>query len=188
MKKLVAFAAALVVAAGPLFAMTVDGVKIPDTVTVGDKTLKLNGAGVRKRAIVRVYIAGLYLENNSKDAAAIIASGETKSMRLRMMRAVEGPKISGAIGEGFQLNSASSMSELKDRLAKFAKMIPDVKEGDEIAMTWVPSQGTVISVRGTTTGTIEGRDFADALFSVWLGANPVQDDLKAALTAGASGG
>jgi hypothetical protein len=182
--KLVAFAGALVLATSPLLAASVDGVKIPDTVTVGDKTLKLNGAGVRKRAIIRVYVCGLYLENPSKDAAAIIASGETKSMRLRMLRAVEGSKISGAIAEGFENNSASSMSQLRPRLEKLAKMIPDVKEGDEIALTWIADQGTVVNVRGTNTGTIEGRDFADALFSVWLGANPVQDDLKAALLAG----
>ena len=184
MKKFAAFAAALALVAVPLLAASVDGVRIPDTVTVGDKTLKLNGAGVRKKMIVRVYVLGLYLENPSKDAAAIIASNETKSMRLRMMRAVEGPKISGAIVEGFENNSASQMASLRERLNKLAKMLPDVKEGDEIALTWVPDQGTVVNVRGTNTGTIGGRDFADALFSVWLGANPVQDDLKAALLAG----
>lgn len=31
---------------------------------------------------------------------------------------------------------------------------------------------------------MEGKDFADALFSVWLGANPVQEDLKRALLKG----
>jgi len=184
MQKHVALAAALVLAAGPLIAASVDGVKVPDTVTVGAKTLKLNGAGVRKKMIVRVYVCALYLENNSKDAAGIIASGDTKSMRLRMLRAVEGSKISGAISEGFENNSASSMSVLRPRLEKLAKLIPDVKEGDEIALTWIPDQGTVVNVRGRDNGTIEGRDFADALFSVWLGANPVQDDLKAALLAG----
>ncbi|HKD19881.1 MAG TPA: chalcone isomerase family protein [Thermoanaerobaculia bacterium] len=184
MKKLAAVAAVLVLVAVPLLAGSVEGVRIPDTVTVGDKTLKLNGAGVRKKMIVRVYACALYLENLNKDAAAIIASNETKSMRLKMMRAVEGPKISGAIVEGFQNNSGSQMASLRERLDKLAKMIPDVKEGDEIALTWVPGQGTVVNVRGTNTGTIDGRDFADALFAVWLGPNPVQEDLKAALTAG----
>lgn len=184
MKKLVAFAAALALVAVPLLAASVEGVRIPDTVTVGGKTLKLNGAGVRRKMIVRVYVCALYLENTTKDAAAIIASNETKSMHLKMMRAVEGPKISGAIVEGFENNSNTLMAALRPRLDQLAKMIPDVKEGDEIALTWVPDQGTVVNVRGTTTGTIEGRDFADALFSVWLGANPVQDDLKTDLLAG----
>jgi hypothetical protein len=63
-------------------------------------------------------------------------------------------------------------------------MIPDVVEGDEIALTFVPDAGTRVSVRGTDRGTIEGRDFADALFAVWLGPNPVQEDLKKALAGG----
>jgi len=184
MKKLLACAAAFILVAGPLLAASVDGVKVPDTVTVGAKTLTLNGAGVRRKMIVRVYIAALYLENMSKDGAAIIASDETKSMHLKMLRAVEGSKISGAIVEGFENNSGALMAALRPRLEKLSKMIPDVKEGDEIALTWIPDQGTVVSVRGKDNGTIEGRDFADALFSVWLGANPVQDDLKAALLAG----
>jgi Chalcone isomerase-like len=184
MKKLTAFTAALVLVAGPLSAASVDGVKVPDTLEVEGKTLKLNGAGVRKVAMFRVYVGALYLETPSKDAEAIIAADEAKTMRLRMMRAVEGSKISGAISEGFENNSGALMAALRPRLAQLAKMIPDVKEGDEILLSWVPGQGTIVNVRGKNTGTIEGRDFADALFSVWLGGTPVQEDLKAALLAG----
>ncbi len=183
MKKPLTGAAALLVAAAAL-AFTVDGVKIPDTVTVEGKTLKLNGAGMRKKAIFRVYVASLYLETASTDGASIVASSEMKSMRLHMVRNVEGSKISGAIVEGFENNSKDAMPKLKSRLDQLAKMIPDVKEGDEIALTWIPDKGTQIEVRGTNAGVIEGRDFADALFAVWLGPNPVQDDLKTALLAG----
>jgi chalcone isomerase-like protein len=101
-----------------------------------------------------------------------------------MLRDVEGPKVSGAIVEGFENNSKDALPQLKPRLDQLAKMIPDVQKGDEIDLTFVPDKGTQVSVRGTSTGTIEGRDFADALFSVWLGPNPVQEDLKRALTGG----
>ena len=60
-------------------------------------------------------------------------------------------------------------------------MIPDASEGDEIHLTYEPGKGTRVTARGTDRGTIEGRDFADALFAVWLGPQPVQDDLKKAL-------
>jgi len=184
MKKALWVAAVLVFASGLLFALEVGGVKLPDTVTVDGKTLSLNGAGVRTKMIVRVYVGGLYLEAPSKDAAAIISATEIKSMKLHMLRAVTGKKISGAIVEGFENNSKAALPQLKARLDQLAKLIPDVKEGDEIDLTWIPDKGTQVSVRGTATGTIEGRDFADALFSVWLGPNPVQEDLKQALTGG----
>ena len=76
------------------------------------------------------------------------------------------------------------MPRLQERLKKLGAMIPDVKEGDEIAFTWVPEKGVQVAVRGTDRGAIEGRDFADALFSVWLGPNPVDEDLKKALLGG----
>lgn len=185
MKKNLALCAVLFLALGPaLYALDVAGVKLPDTVTVDGKTLKLNGAGVRKKAFFKVYVAGLYVETPSKDAAALVSSNQSKSMRLHMLRNVEGPKISGAIADGFELNSKAALPQLKARLDQLAKLIPDVKEGEEIALTWVPDKGTEVAVRGTTAGTIEGRDFADALFAVWLGPTPVQDDLKRALVGG----
>ena len=169
------------VLAGPALAAELAGVKLPDTVAVDGKTLKLNGAGVRKKAIFKVYVAGLYVETPSKDAATLVSSNQAKSMRLHMLRDVEGAKISGAIADGFALNSGAALPQLKARLDQLAKLIPDVKEGEEIALTWVPDKGTEVAVRGTNAGTIEGRDFADALFAVWLGPKPVQDDLKQAL-------
>jgi hypothetical protein len=177
------FLAALLTAAVAAGAAPVEvaGVKVPDTETMDGVTLKLNGAGLRKKAIFKVYVAGLYVETPSKDAAALLASNQVKSMRLHILRNLKGKQVSDAIAEGFELNSQAAMPQLKPRLDKLAAMIPDVSEGDQIALTWVPDKGTTVSVRGTNVGTIEGRDFADALFAVWLGPKPVQEDLKKAL-------
>jgi hypothetical protein len=181
MKKTTLAAALLFAACTVAPAAEVSGVNVPDTATVDGKALKLNGAGLRKKAIFKVYVAGLYVENPTHDAAALLSSNQVKSMRLRMMRSVKGKQIAESIQEGFDRNSKAQQDKLKDRLGKFTAMIPDVEEGDEIAMTWVPDHGTRVSVRGTDRGTIEGRDFADALFAVWLGPDPVQEDLKKAL-------
>jgi hypothetical protein len=174
-------AAVLCLVAAFAVAGEVAGVKMPDTETVEGKTLKLNGMGLRKKMIFKVYVAGLYLESPSKDAAAVISATEIKSVRLHILRNLKGSKITDAIAEGFELNSSSQMGALKARLEKLGTMIPDVEEGDIIDLTWVPEAGTKVTVRGTERGTIEGRDFADALFAVWLGPNPVQGDLKKAL-------
>jgi len=48
----------------------VSGVTLPDTVAFEGKTLKLNGMGLRKKVVFKVYVAGLYLETPTKDAAA----------------------------------------------------------------------------------------------------------------------
>jgi hypothetical protein len=183
MKKPVCAAVLCLVAALAL-AGELAGVKMADTETVDGKTLRLNGMGLRKKMIFKVYVAGLYLENPTRDAAAVLAATEIKSMRLHILRSLKGSKITEAIAEGFELNSSAQMGALKGRLDKLGAMIPDVQEGDIIDLTWVPDAGTKVTVRGTERGTIEGRDFGDALFAVWLGPHPVQDDLKKALLGG----
>jgi Chalcone isomerase-like len=178
-------AAVLLLALSPFsFAAEVAGVQMPDTMTVDGKTLKLNGAGLRKKVLFKVYVAGLYLETPSKDASAVLSAAEAKSMRLHVLRSLKGSQVSEAISEGFERNSKEQLPKLSARLEKLKQMIPDVKEGDEILFTWLPEKGTQVTVLGTDRGVIEGRDFADALFAVWLGPSPVQEDLKKALLGG----
>jgi hypothetical protein len=174
----------LSLAAAIALASEVAGVKLPDTITVEGKALKLNGMGLRKKVVFKVYVAGLYLETPSKDPAAVLSSDQIKSMRLWILRSLKGSQITEAIVEGFEKNSKAQMGALKARLDKFNAMFPDVTEGDQIEMTYVPGKGTIVTAKGTEKGVIEGKDFADALFSVWLGANPVQEDLKKALLKG----
>lgn len=187
--KRVALALCVLVLAVPsatVFAADVAGVKVPDTVEVDGKSLKLNGAGVRKKFVAKVYVGALYVETPSKDASTLISSTQIKSMRLHMLRDVKGSSVSGAIADGFSRNSKAAMPQLQSRLDQLAKMIPDVSEGETIELTWIPDKGTLVIVRGTTAGTITGRDFADALFAVWLGPDPVQADLKLALLGSSS--
>jgi len=46
------------------------GATLSDTLTAGGKTLQLNGLGLRKKAMFKVYVGGLYLESHAKDAGA----------------------------------------------------------------------------------------------------------------------
>jgi hypothetical protein len=185
MKKPIALALSLFLIAGSTaLAKEVAGVTVPDTITVEGKALKLNGAGLRKKAIFKVYVGGLYVETPSKDAATLTSSDQVKRMQLSVLRSLSSQQVNEAIEEGFEKNSKSQMGALKPRLAKLATMIPNVEKGDEILLTYVPGKGTVVSAKGAEKGVIEGKDFADALFAVWLGPNPVQEDLKKALLGG----
>lgn len=171
-------------AALPVLAKEVAGVLLPETTTVDGKSLKLNGVGLRKKAIFKVYVAGLYLETPSRDAGAVISSDQVKRMQLSVLRSLDHSKITEAISEGFEKNSKTQFPALKARLDRLNSMIPNVEKGDQILLTYVPGRGTVVSAKNVEKGVIEGKDFADALFAVWLGVNPVQEDLKKALLGG----
>jgi hypothetical protein len=159
----------------------VAGVRMPDTATVEGKNLKLNGMGLRTKVVFKVYVAGLYLENPSHESAAVISSDQVKRVELSILRKLAGSQVSEAIAEGFEKNSKAQMGALKARLERLESWIPDVDKGDSIVLTYVPGKGTIVSARLSEKGVIEGKDFSDALLSVWLGANPVQDDLKTKL-------
>lgn len=165
-------------------AREVAGVTLPDTTSVEGKALKLNGAGLRTKMVFKVYVAGLYVETATRDAASLVSSDQVKRMHLSILRSLDRSKITEAISEGFEKNSKGALPGLKARLDRLNAMIPNVEKGDQILLTYVPGKGTVVSAKNVEKGVIEGKDFADALFSVWLGANPVQADLKKGLLGG----
>lgn len=167
-------------AALPAFAGEKEGVKMPDTIAVEGKTLKLNGMGLRVKHIIfafKVYVAGLYLENPSKDPAAILAADEVRRIDMFMLRDLDQKTIVEAIRSGFEKNNADKMPALKDRLDKFVAVIPTLKEKQTLSLVYVPGKGTSVVGQGQSF-TAEGKDFADALFSVYLGKSPVDEDLK----------
>lgn len=161
----------------PALAGELKGVKMPDTLKVSDAELKLNGMGLRKKAMFKVYVAGLYLAEKQKDPSKIIAADAPRAVRMHLMRDLEKSKITEAIIEGFKNNSSADLPKLQDRLDKFNAVIPDLKENDELDITYTPGKGTRVK-SGDKEYVAPGKDFADALFLVWLGKKPADEDLK----------
>jgi hypothetical protein len=162
----------------PALAKELKGVKMADTIEVDGKKLTLNGMGLRTKVVFKVYVAGLYLEEASSDPAVIIGKDQTRRVDMVMLRDLEKGKITEAIRAGFEKNNADKMAALKDRLDRFVAVIPDLKEGQVLALTYVPNKGTTVKASAGSEVTVDGKDFADALFSVWLGKDPVDGDLK----------
>lgn len=174
---------AAAVVALPALAGELEGVTSPETVTVDGKTLTLNGMGLRKKFIINVYVGSLYVEHPSKSAADILKPDEVRRMELKMLRDLDAKTVTDAIKTGFEKNAGSNLAALQERLTKFIEKVPDVKKGASLVVQYVPGKGTVIEGSGDSY-VAPGKDFADALFSVWLGASPVDDGLKKGLLGG----
>ncbi len=165
----------------PGLARELSGVTMPDTLTVGEKTLKLNGMGVRKKAIFKVYVGGLYLESPSKDAAAILAADAPRVIRMQYVRNVEKAKIAEAFREGFQNNAPDLAAKQKAAIDRMIAAVPDLKDGETMSFLYVPGKGTTLDHGGKALFTAEGKEFADAVFLLWLGPKPPSEDLKKGL-------
>ena len=162
----------------PAAAKEREGVTAKPTIEASGKQLQLMGMGLRKKLWFKVYLASLYVETPAEDAAKVISSDQVKRVQMHMLRDLERGKIVEAVQEGFQKNSGPDLPKLKDRLDRFLKAVPDLKAGETIVITYAPAGGTVIKAGRGEEITLEGKDFADALFSVWLGRHPVDDELK----------
>ena len=162
----------------PLAAGELAGAKLLDTMSAGGKTLKLNGMGLRKKAIFKVYVGGLYLETSSKDAGAILAADAPKAVTMHFLRSVEKAKLVEAYTEGFQANAKEKAATQKANIDRFLGLVTDVKDGSEMTVAYVPGAGTTILRDGKEAGKIEGKEFSDALFAIWLGSKPPSEDLK----------
>jgi hypothetical protein len=181
MTKLAAALAALVLAA-PALAREVAGVQFPDTVSVGGQELRLNGAGIRTKLFVKVYAGALYVAEPAHDPGVVISADAPKRVRMVFLRGVDKKKIMETYREGFHNNSAGpKLQALLADLDRMAAAIVDMKKGSEMVVTYVPGQGTTVAAGGAAPVTIEGKEFADAMFRNWLGSRPADADLKKAL-------
>lgn len=181
MRKLAAALLALAVAA-PAHARKAEGVDFPDTVDVAGQTLKLNGTGLRKKFIIKVYVAGLYLTEPSRDAEAIVKADAPKRVRMVFLRDVSKNQVLDAYRDGFRANSAGpELDALLAKLQRIAPAVVDTKRGYEMFVTYEPGKGTTVSATNGQPATVEGKDFADAMFRNWLGPKPADGDLKSGL-------
>ena len=153
------------------------GATLPDTLKSGDSTLKLNGLGLRKKSVFKVYVGGLYLESPSKDAGAILAADQAKAIRMHFLRDLTKAQLVEALQSGFEENAKDKTGQ-KAAFDKMLAVIPDVKEGDTLTFTYLPGKGTMVQVGNKELGTFAGKGFSDAVFSIFLGPKPPTEDLK----------
>jgi hypothetical protein len=153
------------------------GVSMPETVGVAGCELHLNGMGVSWKGLFKVYVAGLYLEEPTADARAAINTDKAKRIVLAMLRDVSRERFIQAIETGILRNSRPAMPTLRARLDLLEQALPPLKQGNVLDCTYLPGAGTLVRGQGKEL-TIPGKDFADALFSIWLGTKPLNADLK----------
>lgn len=182
-----AVAAGLLIATGALAAQVdVGGVKMDDTADVKGSKLVLNGAGIRYKAVFKVYTAGLYLGQKQSTPEEVLAMPGAKRMQVTMLRDIDANELGKLFTRGVQDNAPKEqMSKLIPGLMRMSQIFSEQKKlvaGDVFMIDWVPSAGTVISVKGVPQGEpFKEPEFFNALLRIWLGAQPADWKLKEAL-------
>ena len=178
--------AALAAWAQPL---EVEGVKLEATSQLGAAKLQLNGAGLRTKVFIKVYVAGLYTPQKATTAAQLLSQTGARRVTITMLRNVDAESFAGALNDGLRDNHTeaqfAAMKPKIDALNANLKAVGEAKKGDVIHFEFVPEAGTQVIVNGQAKGSvIPGEDFQRAYFGIWIGREPASAALRAALLGG----
>lgn len=187
-RTLVIVAAAAVLLGAPLAQAQTEfaGVKYEPSTQVANARLQLNGAGIRYKAVFKVYTAGLYLGSKAATTEAVLAAPGPKRMHIVMLRDIDANELGKLFTRGMQDNSPreefsksiAGTLRLSELFAAKKKLVA----GDSFSVDFVPGQGTTVLINGKASiEPIKEPEFFTSLLRIWLGNSPADAQLKDAL-------
>jgi hypothetical protein len=164
----------------------VNGYKFEDTAKVAGKDLKLNGAGMRTKFVIKVYAAGLYLPEKKTAVADILKQDGPRRVTLQMARDISSEDFGKAFMDGLNENvDRAEKQKIVSQISKIGELFASVdglKKGDVLHLDWIPGTGTQAELNGKKLGdAIPDINFYNAILRIWLGDKPVDRSLKPAL-------
>jgi hypothetical protein len=176
--------AALLIAAGtPAHPAEVAGVRFPPQIELRGDTLRLNGAGVRHKAVFKVYAAGLYAGRKVGSLDELLRAPGPKRMVITMLRDIDAAELGKLFARGMEDNmDRAAFSQLIPGIVRMSQIFSEHKRlqsGDSFTLDWLPGQGLLVSVKGKAQGMpFREPEFFAALMGIWLGRAPADWKLK----------
>jgi hypothetical protein len=179
-KRLSAVLFLILVTTSPAGALEVAGITMPDSMETEQARLVLNGAGVRSKWFMKLYVGGLYLKEKHQDAQRIMAADEPMGIRLHIISSlITSEKMEKATREGFEKSTEGNTSPLEAEIEEFIAVFKaKIHEDDIYDLIYTPGKGVEVSKNKVCQCLIEGLDFKQALFGIWLCDQPAQESLK----------
>ncbi|MEJ6007329.1 chalcone isomerase family protein [Paucibacter sp. AS339] len=167
-------------------AVELAGVKYEPSLNVGGQVLQLNGAGIRYKAVFKVYTAGLYLGSKANSTEAVLAAPGPKRLHIVMLREVDGNELGRLFTKGMEQNAPrEEFGKAINGVLRVAEVFASRKSlttGEHFSIDYIPGTGSVVLLNGKPQGApIKEPEFFSALLRIWLGKSPADDQLKDAL-------
>jgi hypothetical protein len=164
-------------------------VTLPETVTVDQVPLVLNGAGIRTKLLFDVYVIGLYTPQKMQQPEAIIHHNKPRRILITLLRTVDANSMYVSLLDGLKHNlSTSEISSFQAQIAQMEALFRRsgaLQKGDSIILDFIPTRGLKINIRGGQhTANIVSEAFARSVLKIWLGQKPADKKLKHLLAGG----
>lgn len=190
MKQLAAGFIAIALAA-PALAQEIAEPKTGVKFAAHEGAMSLLGVGLRTKTFVKVkvYAVGLYVADSALAGPLAAHKGKTgtpafykdlvtgdfeKQINMKFVREVSTDQIRDAFRESLKGAEGAKVD-------LFVGYFGDTKESQEYVLRWVPGKGLETKAAGLNKTPINDKAFAAAVFGIWLGDKPIQDDIKLAL-------
>lgn len=164
-------------------AKEIEDVELDDTISIDGQTLVLNGAGVRSKFFLDVYIASLYLPQPQTDPDVIINADEPMVLRLNIISGmITSRRMADSTRDGFVRSTHGNLAPIEHDVEELIKAFSEeIEEGDVFDLVYDPATGVTVYKDGEAASNVPGLAFKKALFGIWLSDDPIQKSLKKAL-------
>lgn len=168
----------------PARALDLESMRLDDSARVAGRSLVLNGAGIARQLVFRVYAIGLYLIDRKVTAEEILATEGPRRIAIAILRDISSDDFQSAVAnhvnrDAAQQDRAAVRTQMATLIKAIARQPDGLREGDTLTMDWVPDTGTVVQLNGKPlVAPMPGRAFYNALLGIWLGDSPADPSLK----------
>ena len=170
-------------------AATLEGQRFEDTMVLSDRTLRLNGLGLRGVAWIKAFVAGLYLAAPSKDSAQVLAMQGPKRIRLKIMLNAPSHELTKSLVGRIEDHEPDAVRiKLGDRLSRLGTQIDslgDLHPGDVVDLDFIPDKGVSLRLNDKIIGVpVAGEDLYRSVLKIFVGDHPVDRRMKEGLLRG----
>ena len=146
---------------------------------MGNETLKFNGAGIREKYFLDMYVGSLYLSEKSQDKNKIMNTDETMAITLDIVSSlITSEKMITAVDEGFKSSTNGNIASIESKINTFKAIFKkEIKKGDHFVIAYEKGKGVVVTKNGKAEEAIPGLAFKKALFGIWFCNKPADIDL-----------
>lgn len=157
---------------------TVSGVAFDNVIEVGPERLELVGAGLlRYLVVMKGYVAALYL--GAGHSGKELFDDIPKCLQIDYFHNIPAQGFIKATQHGLEANlSTGEIESLRPQIDRLYACYKDIKKRDRYSFIYIPGLGVELVLNGETLCRFDGVAFANAVLSIWLGENPLDEHLK----------
>jgi hypothetical protein len=138
--------------------------------------LRRTGEGTFRYLGLKLYTAYLYLDDSHADAEKAWPKG-TKRLVIHYLRDIPRKALIQAAERNLRSNLKGNYEALRSRIDRLHAAYNDLKKGDTYELAYV-NGATLLYHNDRLREKIEGQDFAEAYFGIWLSKDPISGALR----------